>query len=234
MTQNTPVMRIALGVFVFAGVGVATFFLFKPTQIDCITSISTFCSPTEVEALQEHYPNRFKLLTKNASENLDDLRTKIPELESLRGRLTWLGGSQVIITRSEILATVQIGSETHDVFSNGQEIVQSEKKSILQFKNQENWENWKGSYGSEQQYTEVLATLDNEISKTRPRITLVEVDNINRANLRLENSTRAVIHLKSAEEIHNQLRTLQAVLQSSTMETLPAEVDLRFKNVIIR
>jgi hypothetical protein len=217
-----------------ASVGAVSGFLLWPTKPECLTNIYTICSESETTVISQYYRNRWQVLTPQIQTTLPEIQTALPEIEEVSPRLTLLGQPQVQITRSHPIATIRIGGTPTEILSGGQMRPGQETLPSISFESEESWENWKRSYETQEIALSSLEALHREIQTLRPRATTVKIQSRDDVEIRLENTSRARIHLHSAAEVQSQLHTLQAVFSSSTMETLPAEVDLRFKNIITR
>lgn len=226
--------RVFVGITGLAGLGLGAYFLFAPATPECITSIHTICSEAEAAVISQQYKSRWQILTTNAQTKLPEIQQALPEIEAITPGLKLSGQPQVQITRSHPIATVRIGGTPTEILSGGQMRSGQETLPSVTFKSKETWERWIASYPNQEIALASLEALYSEAQTLRPRATTVKVESRDDVEIRLENTSRARIHLHSAEELQSQLRTLQAVFSSSTMETLPSEVDLRFKNIITR
>lgn len=226
--------RVFAGIAAFAGLGLGTYFLFAPTTPECITNIYTICSEAEASVISDQYKNRWQILTTDTQTKLSEIQLALPEIEAVSPGLKLSGQPQVQITRSHPIASIRIGGIPTEILSGGQMRPGQETLPSVTFESEQSWESWKNSYENHGTALDSLEALYSEVQTLRPRATTVRVESRDDVEIRLENTSRARIHLHSAAEVQSQLRTLQAVFSSSTMETLPSEVDLRFKNIITR
>jgi hypothetical protein len=217
-----------------AFLGIVGYGLFAKAPVDCLTSLHTFCTDEEAQALQARYPNRLANMRAKPASDITEFQKQFSDWQDLSVHLSWRGKNMVRIARSETIATVRVGDRIVEVLSNGQQRPGSSSTVIVQFESPDSWNSWLKSYDDQADGLLVLKTLAHDLQTLRPRPTIAIVRNKDEVELRLENSSRALIHLHSAGEVQQQLRTLQAVFTSSTMEQQPGEVDVRFKNVITR
>lgn len=218
------------GSLILFAVSLAGWFLLTPPNLVCQTHQFTTCTEAEIQALQRHYRRRW-----SSDQDISAWRVSFPHWEEVKTSTDWQGRTKIVITRSQPIITIQIGEEWRRVLSAGQvETTDEASWPAVRFANSDVWQAWRSSYPDWETAAEVLKTLATTQQSLRPRATQIEVRSQTEAEIRLENTSRAIVSLESAPALENQLRTLQAVFTSSTMEQLPTEVDLRFKNVIVR
>lgn len=233
-----PQLRQSFFVILFlAGIGVSGWLAFwsKPPLI-CRTQHYTNCSPEEQEYFAGLYSTRFRAWRANPHQDLPaDWPTRFPQWEDVSVNLNWLGKTSVIISRTEAVGTVEIGEEWWSISSSGQKLKPvASTWPAIRFESLATWETWRQSYQTATHSAQALKTLSAQLPNMHPSVSEAQVFTKNQVELKTSAGVQGIVSMENAEVITAQLRTLQAVLGSSTMEKRPSVVDVRFTNVIIR
>lgn len=216
-------------------IGATAYWLWSKPPLICRTQEFTRCTEQELSVLQENTPRRWRLLIGQEQIVLGPFHSTFPEWSSVESQLLVNGAWQVIIERGYPVARIRVENQAFELLSNGfRRSTELEPWPVIAFETHSTWEAWQAEYVSASESAQALDNLTKNIPILPARPTEIMVKNSTEVTMRLENTVRATLSIKDPETIGEQLRTLQAVVNTSTMDQLPSEVDVRFKNVIIR
>lgn len=227
--------RSLLGLLGIGGLGIGWFVVLLPIRvIECETDMHTYCREEQERALQSLRGRPWLWTTSLSAQTLDSLRTTDPSLTQAHLRRGWPTQMHVTLEQAEPLLPIEHQGEKYVVHANGvlsrredeeqpaivlpAELVQDEKVAL------------------DSDALRQLEVLRSGIARLSAVAPVAKITWINKHEIVVltTGGKRWIMTLGDETTLRRQLATLQAFLQSPTIEGTYGEVDVRFKDLVVR
>lgn len=200
--------------------------LLKPRKIICVYTDHTYCEESisqKLTPLQSRPWWQWWFKFPDIKKQIIQQETEIVEL---KWRPNFSGQAEITITKAKILFPFTQG-EQNFLFLSNQQTIEQEKPGSPVFIFSSNYQNFSNTQ------IENLTLLYHQLKKISPRVTRIELTDIQNIKVKVENNPEFLLKADSLNAINSQVSTLQAFLRSSTMEKDYHLIDLRFEGQLI-
>ncbi len=226
---------LGLGVLISViSVLVGSTLLYKPWQVGCSTTLNTYCSESTQNIVSQLKEQPFW----DAQRNYPNLKKTIleqhPNVADVSFRRTWLASVEVIVTEAESLFPIRWNTQNFSVRSNGSLTPNSAPSIPVMMIEEPVFSDNPPQILYTEDTLRLLATLYERLQTLSPTIQKIVVESQNEIIVSPEGYGPVYMRLGTAEELEEQLSTLQAFFHSTTMDKQYQVLDIRFRDVIMK